>query len=171
MCPLVVWNDFVRFLSRPLSSERVRNNNRYKEYVLRRTIGLVQSELYFDIDRNSYRFTIFEGRFKLPLIDGFDGLFVQPQTQGSGNVNVTRFSIRSHNQTEDTDTLVFRLPGFFGVFRIGLKDCFGCAYATTNSEDSSADSTAAAFSNPWSRTNTNSTAATGSDSTTGASAV
>src|SRR5580700_8439775 len=58
----------------------------------------VEVEIDLHADLNRHWFSVFHGRLKLPGFHGFDGFFVQAQTQRAGHANVAGTSIRANHQ-------------------------------------------------------------------------
>ena len=102
-------------------------------------INLVQPEADFHVDLHCHRLSVFHGGLKLPGLDRFDGLLVQPQAQAAGHANVSRPAIRSYHQPEHAGPLILRLAGFFRILRIGLIHNSRRADTAAYAEHSTAD--------------------------------
>ena len=132
---------------------------------------LVKPELNFYVDDGCDGIPIFSTGLKLPLIDGFDGLFVQAQAKAALHANVVRTAIGSNHQLDHANALIFCFARFFRVFGVGFEDNFGGAHSSANLEGTAAGSAAVALANARAAADTNSAPAAGSDSAAGAGAV
>src|ERR1035438_2006593 len=109
---------------------------------------LVQPEVDFHVDHDRHRLAVLAGRFELPLLDGFDGFFVQPHAERALNANLLGTSIGADHQPEHDSSLVLRLAGFFRVFRIGRVQRFWCADSAADAIGSATVAAAVSCTNP-----------------------
>src|SRR5581483_1819602 len=78
--------------------------------------------IYFHIQLHCDRHAVFLRGVKFPLLYRFNGLLVEAHTQAAGNLDVFGSAIRTDDQPQDHDTLVFRFARFFGVLRVRLEE-------------------------------------------------
>src|SRR6185436_12793246 len=83
---------------------------------------LQQSEIYFDVRGDYDRLSVFQAGLEPPLGYGFNGLFIQAQTDSLHDLQILRvtglvdFDVKHHRAR------IFGLAALFGVFRIDLVE-------------------------------------------------
>jgi len=82
-------------------------------------------EIDFDGDLHATGTPSFFAGFKLPGFDGFDGFFVEAQSQGTGDADIVRPAVGADGYGEPDFALVLGLAGFLGVFRLGRESGYG----------------------------------------------
>src|SRR5579864_1046165 len=78
---------------------------------------------------------ILHGGLKFPVLNRFDRLFVKPHPQAPDDVNFVRLAIRTNDQTQRTNALIFCLTRFVREFGFRLKDRNWRAYTVADTED------------------------------------
>ena len=58
----------------------------------------VEVEVDFDGDFDTYRVTVFHRGLKFPILNGFDGLFIEPHSKTAQHADVAWAAIRTDNQ-------------------------------------------------------------------------
>src|ERR1017187_8712228 len=132
---------------------------------------LVQPEVDFHVDHDGHWLAVLARRFKLPLLDRFDGLLVQSHAQRALNANLLRTSIGADHQPQHDSSLVLGFAGFFRVFRIGRKQRFRRADSAADAIGSPAIAAAVSWTNAWTGAGTNPAAAATADATAVACAI
>jgi len=72
---------------------------------------------------NSHRFAVLQAGLEEPLLDRFDRFLIESQTQRLGDFRVARMAVLVNDDLQCYSTLLLRLAGFFGIFRLDfVKD-------------------------------------------------
>src|ERR1700681_343431 len=61
---------------------------------------------------------VFHGGLELPVLDGVDGLFIEPHTQAAQDADVAGTAVGSYDEAEGADALVFRFASLFRKLRL-----------------------------------------------------
>ena len=87
----------------------------------------VKVDLHSDLRRDWLSFE--NGGAEAPILDGFDGFFVETHSQALAYTNVVGATVLANNQHKQNNSLEFRLPRLIGKTGLGAVDYFG--YANT----------------------------------------
>src|SRR2546423_13793594 len=84
-------------------------------------------KVHFDLRFHSDGLAAPHAGLELPLLHGFDGLFIQPETEAAQHTDIDRPASRIHLNVQRHGTLILRGPGFFRKLRLDLiyKDLRG----------------------------------------------
>src|SRR5436309_13950343 len=81
---------------------------------------LQQPEVHFDVRSHDNRFAVLQAGLEAPLVDRFDRLLIEAQTDSLHHTQIARMSGLVDFNVENYGARVFCFAGFFRVFRIDL---------------------------------------------------
>ena len=93
-----------------------------RERTSREVAGLEKAEVDFDLGPNVDGRAALHTRLEFPLLDGFDGFFVEAHTEAFQDLNVAGSAFRINHNGKQHGAGVLGFAGFFGVFRINFEE-------------------------------------------------
>src|SRR3979411_2996526 len=133
----------IKWSRRDASATKKNGRLRGRSSVVRRI--LVEPEVDLDGNQHVDGFPVFHGGLETPLLDCFDGLFIQAETERVRYFDVVSKPIWPDDNGQHARSLVLRFPRLFGIFRFGIENQFRSSDASADTKHTATGPTAAPF--------------------------
>src|SRR5215471_6366565 len=94
-----------------------------------KSFSLANSKRCFHLNSHGYGLTVFPGGLELPLLDGFDGLFIEAHAERANYGDVVRETVGSNDERKNTCALMLGFARSVGVTRLRAFDRSGWGHA------------------------------------------